>query len=229
MLKKLPIILLLIACMTVTSGAEDFYKSYPESERLLIADAYLSVSENYLKMGEKEKAATFRAIAQEVYPGIEVARESVEIVPSEGENAVPATLPAVAPVRPSGTEPAAVRYFFSKLMRGIFTENISSVMSLISTRLYLPGYDQGVSRDEVSSYLKVAFDNYPLEKTDPSLVYNFNRYYVKKEGSAWTVKVNLTEQGMKIMKEKLSFSGESHIFYFREYREGWRLIAINAE
>ena len=178
--------------------------------------------------GDSGKASSFRAVALEVYPEIEAARKAGKLTVRDGMTARPVK-PAATPERPAGTEPSAVRYYFSKLMRAVFTENSRNVMSLLSTRLYLPGYDQGVSRDEVETYLNGAFEKYPLDRTDPSGIYNFKRYFVKKEGSTWTVRINLTPEGIEIMDKELGFPGEAHIFYFREYREGWRLIAINGE
>lgn len=229
MKKRHLITILMLICTTLIASADNFYDSYPESERLMIADAYLAVSENYKDMGEMKKAESFRSIALEVYPEIEAARRSgkLSIAPETAGDA--SQLPTAAPQRPTGKEPAAVRYYFSKLLRAVFTENSKTVLSMISTRLYLPGYEQGVSKEEVADYLEMAFKKYPLESTDPALIYNFNRYFIKKEGSAWTVKVNLTPEGSRIMNAELSFPGEAHIFYFREYREGWRLIAINSK
>ncbi len=230
MIRKLLITLILFSCLLSAAGAENFYESYPATERLMIADAYLAVSENYARLGENDKAESFKAIALAVYPDIEAAREAgktgsaVVTAPAE-----PAQIQTAAPARPSGKEASAVRYFFSKLMRAVFAEDLSGVMSLISTRLYLPGYDQGVTKEEVSEYLVYAFEKYPLESTDPSLLYDFNRYFIKKEGSSWTVRLNMTELGSELFFEKTGLPGASHIFYFREYREGWRLIAINAE
>ena len=229
MIKRHLITIILLTCLTFAAAAENFYDSYPESERLMIADAYLAVSENYKEMGESDKAASFRAIALEVYPEIEASRVSGKLTPAVEPDVTAVQQHAAVPVRPSGTEPSAVRYYFSKLLRGIFTENTSQVLSLLSTRLYLPGFDQGVSKEEVEEYLNSAFKKYPLESTDPSLIYSFNRYFIKKEGTAWTVKLNLTPEGVSIFKKEIGFPGEAHIFYFREYREGWRLIAINGE
>ncbi len=231
MIKRLLITFFLFNYFLTAAAAENFYESYPETERLIIADAYLAVSENYARMGETEKAEGFRAIALEVYPEIEAARKAGTVQTAETAPAETASTAqsAAAPVRPAGKEASAVRYFFSKLMRSLFAENLSGVMSLISTRLYLPGYDQGVDKAEVSDYLKWAFEKYPLESTDPSVLYDFNRYFIRKEGTSWTVKLNLTEQGMAVFQKETGFSGSSHIFYFREYREGWRLIAINGE
>ncbi|OQY32806.1 MAG: hypothetical protein B6241_09825 [Spirochaetaceae bacterium 4572_59] len=229
MKKRHLITILMLICTTLIASADNFYESYPESERLMIADAYLAVSENYKDRGETKKAESFKRIALEVYPEIKAIRDSGQLSTHPETTGAVSQLTTATPQRPVGKEPAAVRYYFSKLLRAVFTENSKKVLSMISTRLYLPGYEQGVSKEEVAMYLDMAFEKYPLESSDPALIYSFNRYFIKKEGSAWTVKVNLTPRGISIMNEELSFPGEAHIFYFREYREGWRLIAINGE
>jgi len=224
-LKYLILGVLMLVCTGLLTGAENFYDSYREEERLMIADAYLSVSEQYEIMGDPEKAKVFREMALEIFPEIEANRLSGEVTAPTA--AAPAVAAAV-PQRPRGREPSAVRYYFSKLMRGVFTENSPAVMSLMSSRLYLPGFDQGVSRQEVEFYLGKAFEMYPLDKTDPNLIYQTDRLYIRPEGNAWTVTIRLTPEGQEIMKKNLSFPGETHIFYFREDREGWRLIAVSA-
>lgn len=216
-------ILFLLTAAAGTAAAENFYESYTQTERLAIADAYLAVAEQYESLGEAEKAAAFKAIAQEASPGIADRRPPETPAETARETA------AAPPVRPAGREPSAVRYYFSKLLRGLFAENLPEISAVLSTRLYLPGYDQGVAKAEVEAFLKETFASRPLEKIDPASLYVFDRYFIKKEGSAWTAKIGLTPRGAEIMEKALGFPGECHIFYFREYREGWRLIALKGE
>jgi hypothetical protein len=207
------------------SAAENFYDNYSESERLVIAGAYLAVSQQYEELGEDKKATDYKEMAEQILPGIDAVDISSEQPGTEEVEKVQ----TAAPARPSGKESSAVRYYFSKLIRAVFSENKADINSLLSTRLYLPGYDEGVKKSEVMDYVAYAFDKYELDRTDPSLIYKTGRLYLKSEGSSWVASMDLTENGEKIFKEEIGFSGNRHMFYFREYREGWRLIAINAE
>lgn len=207
------------------AAAENFYDNYSESERLVIAGAYLAVSQQYEELGENKKATDYKSMAEQILPGIEA--EDMNSKPLSTEEVE--KLQTAAPARPSGKESSAVRYYFSKLIRAAFSENEADIDSLLTSRLYLPGYDEGVKKSEVMDYVSYAFDKYELEKTDPGLIYQIQRLYLKSEGSSWVASMDLTEEGEKIFKEEIGFPGNRHMFYFREYREGWRLIAINAE
>lgn len=207
------------------SAAENFYNNYSESERLVIAGAYLAVSQQYDELGEDKKATDYKNMAEQILPGIEAGDMNYEQSATEEVEKIQ----TAAPARPSGKESSAVRYYFSKMLRAVFSENKTDIDSLLSSRLYLPGYDDGVKKSEVMDYVAYAFDKYELDKTDPSLIYKTERLYLQSEGSSWVASMDLTEDGEKIFREEIGFSGNRHMFYFREYREGWRLIAINAE
>jgi hypothetical protein len=114
-------------------------------------------------------------------------------------------------------------------MRAVFSENEKDLSSLLSTRLYLPGYDDGVSKNDVQEFIHKAFMKYPLDETDPASIYKLDRIFIRSEGSSWVASVNLTEEGINVFDREFGFYGTLQKFYFREYREGWRLIAVSAE
>jgi hypothetical protein len=223
-MKRMPILLGMLLLTTLTITADSFYDEYSESERLVIAGAYLAVGDQYDSLGEKEKGEAFRNLAELIFPGI----ESTDI-PEQGQEPEAGALQTSAPVRPSGKEPAAIQYYFSKLMRAVFSEDAGDVSSLLTTRLYLPGYDEGIEKKEVLAFVKAAFERYPLDSMDPTDIYDLDRLYIRPEGSAWTAGIKPTEEGREIFYREFGFRGEMHKFYFREYREGWRLIALSAE
>lgn len=206
------------------SGAEMFYDDYSESERLVIAGAYLAVSEHYDALGEDKKAEEYKSMADLIFPGI----DSIPPAETKSGNEAEQTTVSAPVVRPSGKEPAAVQYYFGKLMRGVFTENERDILPLLSTRLFLPGYDEGVRKEEVAAYIRRAFEEYPIDETDPSAIYRLERIFIRSEGSAWIASIKVTPLGERLFASA-GFPGETQNFYFREYREGWRLIAVSAE
>ena len=223
-MKPATILLGMMLLTTLTIAADSFYDEYSESERLVIAGAYLAVGDQYDSLGEEKKGEAFRNLAEQIFPGI----DSTDI-PKQGSELESHDIQTAAAQRPSGKEPAAVQYYFSKLMRAVFSEDKGDVSSLLTTRLYLPGYDQGVEKKDVLEFVDAAFQRYPLDKMDPTGIYEMDRLYIKSEGSAWTAGIKPTEAGKKAFYEEFGFQGEMHKFYFREYREGWRLIALSAE
>lgn len=223
-IRQLSLLSLLFLCVMNLSAAERFFESYSPSERLVIAGAYLAVSEQYDELGEQDRAEGYRALAEQIFPGIQPGDMTVPDAPPESEK-VEASLPA----RPSGKEPAAVQYYIGKLLRAVFSENRTDIDSVLTTRLYLPGYDNGVSRKDVLAYVDQAFLKYELDRTDPALIYELGRLYIQAEGSSWVAGIDLSDEGMRIFADEIGFPGKRHKFYFREFREGWRLIAVNAE
>jgi len=220
--KVLSLLTFLFIITVNISAADGFYKGYSESERLVIAGAYLAVGEHYGEMGDTKKAQAYKSMAEEIFPGIQYQDMDAQSTPQK-------PVAMTSPVRPSGKEPAAVQYYYGKLMRAVFSENIRDLDGLLSTRLYLPGYDEGVAKADVLKYVQNIFNAYPLEKADPSEYYKLNRLYIKPEGSAWVTEVDLTDKGISLLKQQFGFIDTRHKFYFREYREGWRLIAISGE
>ncbi|MDC7232092.1 MAG: hypothetical protein PQJ58_02580 [Spirochaetales bacterium] len=206
-------------------GADGFYENYSDSERLVIAGAYLAVSEQYGEIGEKDKAQAYRDMAELIFPGIETQEieSPAALTPAEAEQ-----VQTAAPARPGGKEPAAVNYFLSKMLRAVFSENAGDIDSLLSTRIYLPGYDQGVKKAEAMEYVQYAFDTYELDRMNPGMIYDLKRVYIKPEGSSWIGGIDLTPEGQSLFEKETGLKGSRHLFYFREFREGWRLIAINA-
>ncbi len=223
---RLSLLLIMFLSVMNLGAAESFYNNYSESERLVIAGAYLAVSEQYTELGDSDKAAAFRDMADQIFPGVTASAAEQE----KTETAIqPQQVQAASPARPSGKEPAAVQYYFSKMMRAVFSENEADLVPLLTTRLYLPGYDEGVKKEDVQAYIRMAFENYEIDRVDPSSVYELNRLYIRSEGNAWVAAVKLTPMGQRFFESELGFQGETQKFYFREFREGWRLIAISAE
>jgi len=204
------------------SAADSFYKDYSESERLVIAGAYLAVGEHYAQLGDSRKGDAYKSMADEIFPGIMYQDQPAQTV-TQTQTA------ATSPARPGGKEPAAVQYYFGKMMRAVFSENIRDIDSLLAARLYLPGYDEGLSKSDVLAYVRSAFEKYPLDTIDPDVYYNLERLYIRPEGSAWVAEIDLTDEGIRVFRSEFGMTASRQKFYFREFREGWRLIAISGE
>ncbi len=223
-MKRTTLLLGMLFFSSMIIAADSFYNEYSESERLVIAGAYLAVGDQYDSLGEKDKGEAFRKLADQIFPGIDSTA-----LPEQRKQSEALTVQTAAPVRPSGKEPAAVQYYFGKMMRAVFSEDSEDISSLLTTRLYLPGYDDGVEKKDVMAFVNAAFERYPLDRMDPTDLYEMDRLYIKAEGSAWTAGIKPTEKGRAAFYDEFGFQGEMHKFYFREYREGWRLIALSAE
>ncbi len=239
-------------------AAEPFYQNYDELERMIIADAYFSVAEHYKLKGQEDKGRPFEKMAQNIFPGIEFFHGKLQVqtpqslktmdFPEQKDHASSLSFKngkfhvqkqqkeeeslsqkqPLPPRRPSGREAAAVRYFFDKSLRALFSENLEDTASLLSTRLYLPGFDQGMPKKDVLARAKDIYDKQDLKTINPAKLYDTKNVDIQKEGEAWTAAVSLTAPGRRLMQECVQSSQETLKLYYREYQEGWRLIAINS-
>ncbi len=216
----------LLSSLLPLMASEPFYESYNEQERFLIADAYLNVGTLYTVEGEEAKGRSFKEMAEQIYPGIQRVKPAFKEQEDMKKEAA-LTKKKVKPERPSGKEPAAVQYYFNKTLRTLFSENLKDTASLLSTRLYLPGFDQGIAKKDVLAYVKDAYDRYDLKNVNPGDLYNLKRLHIRKEGRTWIASIKLTPKGRRLFGQYVHAPWGIQDFYYREYRNGWRLVAIN--
>jgi len=214
------VILISAACL---SAEETFYSGFSEAQKYDLADAYSKVADQYEKLGEKNKAADFREMAEVIFPGFSKAsRPAVETTrPAEKNNTEKEKKPTADP---AGRE--ASRYYFNKLLRGVFNENISLTLSAVADTLYLPLYDDGISKSEAAEELQWFFSNYSLEGIAPSDVFDMSSIVIEPlENGFWRLTVSVYPEYSDALPI-VTFWSERMGFYFRKYVQGWRLAAI---
>ena len=213
------VILISVACL---SAEETFYNGFSEAQKYDLADAYSKVADQYEKLGEKNKAGNFRKMAEVIFPGFSKVSRPVE---KTIQQPVKNTEKEKEPVAdPAGKD--ASRYYFTKLLRGVFNENISLTLSVLADTLYLPMYDEGISKPEAAEELQWFFSNYSMEGIAPSDIFDMQSIVIEPlENGFWRLTVSVYPEYSDALP-MVTFWSERMGFYFRKYTQGWRLAAI---
>ena len=220
MMKRVIVLVAALMTTAVLIGASElFYGDLTDAQRYDLADAYDKVADRFDELGQPEKAADFRSMVEVIFPGFGSAqRPAVEAEPVRPQR------PEKPAPDPAGAD--ASRYYFDKLLRGVFNENLSLTMSVMADTLYLPLYDSGLDRETVAEEVRWLFDEYDLMSIAPGTVFDLDGVEVTPlDNGYWRLDVETRPEYDNVLP-MVTFWSEKMGFYFRKYPEGWRLAAI---
>ena len=208
----------LTAILTLNAAGPDF-DDLSDAQRYDLAHAYNMVADRFDELDDTERADAFRKMVQVIYPGFgEVAR------PVDEPETVVAPRPEKQPPDPAGEN--ASRYYFQKLLRGVFNENVTLTTSVLADTIFLPLFDQGVDRQLAASELEWFFNEYDLTGISPQDVFKMDEITtVPLDNGYWRLDVE-TQSGYETAVPEVTFWAARMGFYFRKFAEGWRLAAI---
>lgn len=219
-MKRVAVLTTLIFAVAMALGAsEPFFDALSDAQRYDLADAYDRVADRYDELADPQKSDAFRAMVQIIYPGFgEVERPE--------ESPEPARPQRPESVKPDPAGEAASRYYFSKLLRGIFNENTSLTLSVVAETLYLPLYDSGVDKPTIAADLEWFFKNYNVTTMSPDDIFKMDGIITTPlDNGYWRLDVETQEEFADALPT-VTFWAEKMGFYFRKFPEGWRLAAI---
>ncbi len=201
------------------SASEVFFDDLSKAQRYDLADAYDRVADHFDTLDQASRAEDYRALARVIFPGFGTAERPVQVQ----ETAAPKR-PVQPALDPAGGD--ASFYYFNKLLRGVFNENPSLTLSVISEVLYLPLFDAGVEKTLIASELDWFFSEYDMSSIAPYDVFNMNTIQVVAlDNGYWRLDVQVHPEYAGAVPE-VTFWAEKMGFYFRKFPEGWRLAAI---
>lgn len=218
---KLTIVVLLLSAMTLNS--QYFFDGYTDVQKLDAAHAYLMVSEQFEKLGDSGQAEKFKEMAIFIYPElIIIEREELERVVSKVEKSPKREIP--------GTDKSReIRYYFSKLLRSVTTEDLETADSLIAERLYLPEYNGGLTKKQLLPMIQEIDRKYDLSTYSPGDVYQLDTISVRKvEEGTYLLTVKGAEN-KNLYSAGITFFKPIQTFRFRQYESGWKVDKISAE
>ncbi|MBI9100216.1 MAG: hypothetical protein JEY91_17170 [Spirochaetaceae bacterium] len=217
---RLTVLILLLSAMTLNS--QYFFDSYTDVQKLDTAHAYLMVSEQFAKLGDTQQAARFKEMALIIYPELIVTdREELEEMVSATEK--------VEEKRISGPDRSKViKYYFSKLLRSITTEDLETADSLIAERLYLPQYNGGLTKTELRPMVLEINETYDLSLLSPEDLYKLETISVEKiEEGTYLLTVEGADNPA-LYTAGITFFGKVQTFRFRNFDSGWKIDKISA-
>ncbi len=219
-MKRAAILLFIFLAFTITvSASELFFDDLSDAQRYDLADAYDRVADRFDELDDTKRAESFRSMVQIIFPGFGRVER-----PVQAEEPVRTQRPEQAAPDPAGGD--ASFYYFNKLLRGIFNENISLTLSVIADTLYLPLFDAGVDKAMVASELEWFFSEYDVTSVAPDDVFRMTTMQViPLDNGYWRLDIQTWPEYADVIPE-VTFWAEKMGFYFRKFPEGWRLAAI---
>lgn len=218
-MKRIVLVVVILVSAVALFATDFFWDGLSDVARYDLADAYKNVAERFAELGDDVSAKAFRDMAQTIYPGIETARRP-------RDTATTTKVPVAAPMLDPGAEEAVV-YYWKKLARGVFNENVSLINTVIADRIYVPLYEEGLDRESVNRDLVWFFENYDTTVAAPETVFEYETIrVVPLDNGYWRLDVEVADEYVNVLAMEITFWGKSQGYYFRQFPEGWRLAAI---
>ena len=216
---KLTIVVLLLSAMTLNS--QYFFDSYTDGQKLDTAHAYLMVSEQFMKLGDTKQAAKYKEMALFIYPELILTdREELEMTISAPER--------VENQKMAGSDRSKeIKYYFSKLLKSVTTEDVETADSLIAERLYLPEYSGGLTKAQLLPMVQDIDKMYNLSTYAPADLYQLETISVEKmEEGTYLLTVEGAENEY-LYTAGITFFGRVQKFRFRNLDSGWKVDKIS--
>jgi len=209
----------LLITVGVIGASTRFYEDMSDTQRYDLADAYDQVAERFDELGDVSRAENFRAMAELIFPGFYEAERPAE--------AVEAAAPIPSEERLEGiVGQEASEYYFGKLLRGVFSENLTLSLSVIADRLFLPLYADGITRRDVGVEMERIFAKYEIDSYEAGDVFQLESIdVIALANGFWRLDIETWPQFAGALEEITFWSGKMG-FYFRKFPQGWRLAAI---
>ena len=219
---KIKLILLVLLLSAMTLNAQYFFDEYTDAQKMDAAHAYLLVSERYTELGDNQKAAKFAEMANMIYPqwmDLDLAeKKEIAAVPEK-----------VTPKEPAGPDRSnVIRYYFSKLLRSITSEDLETAESMIAERLYLPEFNGGLTKAQLRPMVLEISTEYNLSTFSPSDLYKLDTIsVVKVEEGTYLLTVEGADNKY-LYTSGITFFGKYQTFQFRNFEDGWKIDKIMA-
>jgi hypothetical protein len=213
------LIFVFLVLALVVNASELLFDDLTEAQRYDLADAYDRVADRFEELDDIERADSYRIMVQLIFPGYgQVERPSSPVEPVQTQR------PAQPAPDPAGGD--ASFYYFNKILRGVFNENVSLTISAIADTLYLPLFDAGVDKAMIASELEWFFSEYDITSVSPDDIFRMTSMQVLPlDNGFWRLDIQTWPEYADAIPE-VTFWAEKMGFYFRKFPEGWRLAAI---
>lgn len=219
-MKRVAILISVFLVLALTVGASEIlFNELTEAQRYDLADAYDRVADRFDELEDSERADGYRSMVQVIFPGFgQVERPAGPAEPVQSER------PSQPEIDPAGGD--AAFYYFNKILRGVFNENVSLTTSAIADVLYLPLFDSGIDKAMVASELEWFFSEYDVSRMAPGDVFRMTSMHVTPlDNGFWRLDIQTWPEYADVLDD-VTFWAEKMGFYFRKFPEGWRLAAI---
>ena len=202
------LIFVFLVLALVVNASELLFDDLTEAQRYDLADAYDRVADRFEELDDIERADSYRIMVQLIFPGYgQVERPSSPVEPVQAQR------PAQPAPDPAGGD--ASFYYFNKILRGVFNENVSLTISAIADTLYLPLFDAGVDKAMIASEMEWFFSEYDITSVSPDDIFRMTSMQVLPlDNGFWRLDIQTWPEYADALPE-VTFWAEKMGFYFR--------------
>lgn len=227
-MKKIFIIIILSFCV-LGVGYTQFYSDLPYQEKKELAEAYYLVGQQYIKVGKIDKGNDFINMAYRIFPDLRSDDIETGEAPTRKKTEIIGTWqPRYNPVPTGVTAENAVKYHFSKFLRGFFTEDKDTMLEVVDKKLFLPGIEPGIPKAELDARLQYLFLQEDISTIPPSQIADLQSITVKPvDRYIWQASVKPAQNRSYDIESYLPYGTEKLTFYFRVVGESWLIFAFH--
>lgn len=225
-MKRILIALIIFVC-TAALGWGQFYADLSMDERKDLAEAYYMAGKQYQSVGKTEKGKEFVSMAYRIYPDLDPGDIDVRKPIAKRSVTVTGTWrPEHSPIPEGVTAENAVLYHFSRFLRGFLTENKTTMLSVIDSRVYVPVVPAGLPKAEVEARIDYFFLEYDVAETPPSDLLDLTSIRTEPvERQIWKASVDLAEDPAIDLGSAFGLSRDTLDFYLRIIGNNWVVFA----
>ena len=206
-------ILIIFLIPSSVFAAKPFYSELNNAQRFDLADAYSQVADIIEKLGQTERAENYRDLGKQIFP------DSTALTTSPDTETEKSVADNEEKVKIAYSSAQATSYYFTKLIRALNEENLSLTLSILASRLYIPGHENGIEMPVVTRGIEKFFKNYNLQSVTPENVFYLNNKSLERiPNNTWRLSVPIKESYQRILAPP--FQGNKVRLYFRKLPVG---------
>lgn len=226
-MKKYAFVIVLI-CIVSAAAWSQFYRGLSYQERKELAEAYYLVGEQYKDVGKTEKGDDFIAMAYRIFPDLKSGEIEAQELPTKKKTEIIGTWqPRFNPVPAGVTAENAVKYQFSKFLRGFFTEDKETMLETVDRRLYLPGIESGIPQAELDARIQYLFLQEEISTLPPSQIADLRSIRIEPvDRRIWKASIEPAEGTEPYYRSYIPYNVDRLTFFFRVVGADWLIFAF---
>jgi len=209
-----------------------FWKSYSDSERKTIGEAYWLAGKQYEAVGKADKGRDYMAVAKAIYPQLDPSAIADLSQVSAAELLAQGRTTLIG----GGTEAVptgALNSFFLRFVGSLVDEDAAGVAAFLDGSIYLTKIPREVTRQEAQDGLAEAFKEAPLKGKEPSAVYDLDSIAIAREGpamqKAWGDSYTLTVSAREDFSSTADIWDMKQQFFIRRSEGNWYIFAFGQD
>jgi len=225
---KRSIILCIILILLTSRLWSQFYNQLTDDKRRKLAESYYLAGEKYKSLGKTATGEDYIETAFIMYPGLDPERISAAGLPELGGEPLDGNWqPRFNPLPEGITAEDSVSFYFQKLLRGLFTEDKSAMLTVIDKRLYIQGVNQGIPQPETDANLQYLFLHTDIAHIPPSKIVDMQSTMILPvTQNIWRVEIKYATDPMVDLGAYLPGSSNTLTLFFRVVGTDWKVFAI---